>query len=176
MEQWTDLHNTPSQPAETVPQFLGNKDIERNVYRDSINNDVVIFYKVNRLNHALLVNPGFCKTEGGRTGFFAKDKNYHSTLWTAYDFGLITAPVISGKTVVEKEEKNIIYTVPFSDKSTYKWSFPYGCTVVKNENSNTITLDWGDSSGSINVTETDSLFCNKQYQTLFVNVIDADVK
>ncbi len=174
MEQWTNLHNISIQPSETVTQFLNNKDIERNVYRDSINKDVVIFYKVNRLSHALLVNPGSCKTEGGIIGFFAKDKDFHSTLWTAYDFGLITTPVISGKTVVEKGERNISYRVPYTDKSTYEWTFPNACVVIKNDNSNIITLDWGNFSGSINVTETNSLFCKKQYKTLFVNVIDGN--
>ena len=172
MEQWTNLHHIPSQPSETISPFLNNIDIERNVYHDSVNKDVVIFYRVNRLGHALLVNPGLCKTEGGMTGHFAIDKNFNSTLWTAYDFGLVSVPAISGKTVLEKEEKNISYTVPYSNKSTYEWSFPGGCSVVKNDNSNTITLDWGVSSGSINVTETDSSFCKKQYKSLFVKVIN----
>lgn len=168
MKQWTDVHGISTLPDETIKNYVNIKDIERNVYKNSEKKDAVIFYKVNKLSHALLIDPGKCKYEGGRRGFFSKDKNYFSTLWTAYDFGLIPTPVITGKSFVPEQEKEVTYTVPLHANSTYQWTFPSDCSVVKNDNTNSITLNWGASSGCINVTETDSNFCKKQYQTLFV--------
>jgi poly(hydroxyalkanoate) depolymerase family esterase len=171
MKQWTNLHLTGTQPSETINRFVNIGDIQRNVYKNDANKDVVIFYKINNLSHALLVNPGNCKYEGGKMGLFSKDINFHSTLWTAYDFGLIQTPAISGKKTVTKGEKNIIFSVPYHNKSTYEWTYPNDATVEKNENTNSIELDWGNLPGNIDVTETDSLFCKKQYKTIFVNVI-----
>jgi feruloyl esterase len=170
MKQWTNLHHISQEPSETIEQYVNNPDIERHVYRTSDTKDAVIFYKVNKLSHALLVDPGTCKYQGGKRGFFSKDKNYFSTLFTAYDFGLITTPVIAGKTSVTTQEQNIGYTVPSHDKSTYEWTVPAGCKVLSDNKTNSITLNWGTSSGYINVTETDAFFCKKQYQTLFVKV------
>ena len=170
MKQWTNLHHISTEPSEIIPQYVNNVDIQRNVYRTSDKKDAIIFYKVNRLSHALLVDPGTCKYQGGRRGFFSKDKNYFSTLFTAYDFGLIATPVIVGKTSVTEKEENVTYTVPLSNKSTYEWSLPSDCKVVKDDKTNSITINWGSSSGCINVTETDASFCKKQFQTLFVNV------
>ena len=170
MKQWTNLYNVSTQPTETVKGFAGVNDIERNVYRDANNTDAVILYKVNKLGHELLIDPGKCPLQGGRKGLFSKDKNYNSTLWTAYDFGLISTPIINGKTEVERQEQNVTYTVPLTNNCKYEWSFPDNCKVVKNDKSNTITLNWGDTSGTINVTENDSSFCKKQFKTLFVTV------
>ncbi len=170
MKQWTNIRNAPMTPSETINSFVNVNDIQRNVYRDGNNKEAVIFYKINKLNHALLVDPGKCPMQGGKRGFFSKDKNYFSTLWTAYDFGLIATPVIIGKTEVTKHEQGITYTVPLSANSKYEWIYPNNCTAVKNDNSNTITLNWGDSSGNINVTEIDFSGCRKQFKTLFVNI------
>jgi poly(hydroxyalkanoate) depolymerase family esterase len=170
MKQWTNLHHLTTQPTEVINQYANIKDIQRNAYLTPTKKEAVVFYKVNKLSHALLINPGKCKYEGGKRGFFSKDKNYNSTLFTAYDFGLIKKPVIEGKKMVSKEEKNITFTVPASQNSTYSWSFPSDCKVVKNDNTNTLSLDWGTTPGNINVSETDVQNCMKQYSTLFVGV------
>ena len=36
-----------------------------------------------------MINPGDAITQGGETGTFAVDKDFHSTYWIAVDFGLI---------------------------------------------------------------------------------------
>jgi hypothetical protein len=41
------------------------------------------------MGHALPVKPGDKEEEGGKTGTFGKDINFHSTYWAAFDFGLI---------------------------------------------------------------------------------------
>ncbi|MDQ3048511.1 MAG: PHB depolymerase family esterase [Bacteroidota bacterium] len=167
MEQWTNLHQTTR--TETFTHFLDHRDIERNGYYNSAGKEMVVFYRINKLSHALMVDPGYCKLQGGKKGFFSKDKNFHSTLWTAYDFGLISMPFISGKTLIDAGE-TITFSVPASDKSTYEWKFPSDCIVVKNDSSNSLQLKWGSTYGTINVTETDSLYCKKQFRTLLVNV------
>ncbi len=174
MKQWTNLHHISQYPSEIIPQYVNNTDIERNVYRTPEKKEAVIFYKVNKLNHALLIDPGTCKYQGGKKGFFTKDKNYNSTLFTAYDFGLIETPVITGKVSLLPQEQNVTYSVPLNDKCTYEWTYPTDCSVIKNDTGNSITLNWGNRPGCINVTETDASFCKKQYQTLFVNLINAN--
>jgi hypothetical protein len=92
-------------------------------------------------------------------------------VWTAYDFGLIATPTIVGTTRVSANEQNITYTVPAAINARYEWTFPEDCKVVKNDNSNSITLNWSASSGCINVTQIDgSNDCKKQFKTLFVTV------
>ncbi len=171
LKQWSNLHHIGIQPTETINQYVNVKDIQRNAYASPTNKEAILFYKVNKLSHALLVDPGKCKYQGGKRGFFSKDKNYNSTLFTAYDFGLIKRPAINGPQVVKKEEKNIQFTVnPESNTSTLQWSYPSDCKVVKNDNSNTLILDWGSTPGNINVSEIDSQNCIKQYHTLSVRI------
>ncbi len=170
MKQWTSLHKLGTTPTTTIKQFASVKDIEKNIYTNNAGKNVILFYKVNKLNHALLINPGKCKYEGGRRGFFSKDKNYNSTLFTAYDFGLIPTPSITGKTEVEANEKNLTFSVPLNSNSTYKWTVPNTCEIIKNDNSNSITLNWNNSSGNIDVTEIEANGCVKQFHTLVVKV------
>ena len=89
MKQWTNLHHISTEPSEVRKRFAGVKAIEKRIYRDNDSNAVVIYYKVKRLGHALLVDPGNGEKQGGRLGLFSADKNYFSTYWTAIDFGLI---------------------------------------------------------------------------------------
>ncbi|MBL7885026.1 MAG: PHB depolymerase family esterase, partial [Bacteroidia bacterium] len=112
LKQWTNLHHISTTPTETINQYANISDIQRNSYHNKSNKEAVVFYKVNKLSHALLINPGNCRYEGGRRGFFSKDKDFHSTLFTAYDFGLINKPSINGKNMVAKEEKSVVFTVP----------------------------------------------------------------
>ena len=170
MQQWTNVHHISTTPMETIHGYVGIKDIERNVYRDKEKKDAVIFYKVNNLGHALLVEPGDCKYQGGKMKAFSENKNYNSALFTAYDFGLIPAPVITGKKMVGAMEKHVTFSVPLIENASYQWTFPSDCKVQKNDNSNSIILTWGTNSGCINVTETDASNCKRQYQTLFVSL------
>jgi len=170
MKQWTNVNEISTTPSETINEYVKNQDIQRNVYRKN-EKDVVVFYKVNDLSHALLVDPGKCHDQGGRRGFFSKDKNFNSTLFTAYDFGLIEAPVIIGNTKVLAHQQNITYTVPASNAVTYEWSIPEGFVYVT-QDKNSITVNAGVTDGYVNVTEIDAAGCKKHYQTLFVKVAD----
>ncbi len=167
MKQWTNLHHIGTQASETIDGYASVKDIHRLAYNSSTKKEAVVFYKVDKLSHALLVDPGKCKSQGGKRGFFSKDKNYFSTLWTAYDFGLISPPEINGPHN-RFLKQSASYSVPLTLGASYEWSFPEGCTIVSGQNANNITVNWGFSSGCINVTETDSSGCKKQFKTVFV--------
>ena len=172
MKQWTNLQNINIKPSEVIDGFVKNKDIQRNAYINKENKEVLVFYKVNKLNHALLIDPGACPCQGGKRGLFSRDKNFNSSLWTAYDFGLLATPQIVGKTNVKRLEEKILFSVPYSKNSKYDWSFPEDCKVISNENNGTITINWGKVAGAVNVVETDTNNCKKQYKTIFVRVED----
>ena len=171
MKQWTNLHGISTTPTESIDGFVTIKDIHRHAYDSPTKKEAVVFYKVDKLSHALLVDPGKCKYQGGRRGFFSRDKNFNSTLWTAYDFGLIVTPEIAGPHSAFLKQM-VTYTVPLTEGSSYEWEYPGSCTLVTDQNRNAISVNWGASSGGINVTETDVNGCKKQYKTVFVTVKD----
>lgn len=171
MKQWTNLHHISTTPSETIDGYVGVKDIQRQAYNSPTKKEAVVFYKVDKHNHALLIDPGKCKNQFNRRTFFSKDKNYNSTLFTAYDFGLIKAPEIDGPHTASLKEM-VTYTVPLTEDSSYEWTYPESCTLVTDQNRNAISLNWGASNGCINVTETDASGCKKQYKTVFVSVKD----
>lgn len=130
--------------------------------------DVVIYYKVRGLGHALLVDPGKCEMQGGKHKLYSADKNYYSTYWTAVDFGLITPHTINGTISVKAFQQNVTFSVPAIDGAKYKWIFPSGAKIISSNN-NTVIVNWGKVSGSLNVTVTKDK-CKTVYQTLFVEV------
>ena len=171
MKQWTNLHHISTTPSETIDGYVGIKDIQRMAYNSSTKKEAVVFYKVNKLNHALFIDPGKCKNQFNKRVFFSKDKNYNSTLFTAYDFGLIKAPEIDGPHEAFLKQ-TVSYSVTLIAGSSYEWKYPEGCTLVSGQNTNAVALNWGASSGCVNVTETDASGCKKQYKTVFVSVKD----
>lgn len=173
VKQWTSLHHINPADKHEVPLYAGIPDITRFSYSDSSGKEAVVLYKVRNLGHALVIHPGGCINEGGHMQSFTVDKNYHSTYWTAVDFGLIPAPLIGGKQIVQKQEDRIEYSVPWQKGSVYEWTFPAGCSVISGNRTNNVLVNWGGQAGSINVTETDSLMCRKQAITLYVSVSDS---
>lgn len=89
IQQWTYIHHTDTIPDELVHPFNLNTDITKYIYRDSSNQEVVTFYEVANLGHAVMIDPGDSLHQGGKKGLFAVDHNFFSTYWIARDFGLI---------------------------------------------------------------------------------------
>ncbi len=85
--QWKGIHKIETEPT-IVPNFNGNSDIAKTTY---FKNDcpVIVKYEINNLGHAMAVDPGLEKQQGGKVAKFAVDKNFHATYWTAKFFGLI---------------------------------------------------------------------------------------
>ena len=85
--QWKGIHKIESEPT-LVPEFNGNADIAKTAYFKN-NCPVIVKYEINNLGHAMAVDPGTEKQQGGNMARFAVDKNFHTTYWTAKFFGLI---------------------------------------------------------------------------------------
>lgn len=89
VEQWTHLHGLSNAPAEKTPNFDEHPDVTRLAYRDPQGRAQVLAYEVANMGHALAVNPGDGPKEGGSTGKFAVDVDFHYTYWAARFFGLV---------------------------------------------------------------------------------------
>jgi poly(hydroxyalkanoate) depolymerase family esterase len=76
--------------ADTVEErFQKISDITRRTYKNNAGEDIIIYYDVKNLGHQLLIDPGDGKRNGGKEGLFSANKKFHSTYWTAVDFGLV---------------------------------------------------------------------------------------
>lgn len=85
--QWKGVHKIDTQPI-IVQNFNGNSDVAKTKFFKN-NCPVIVKYEINNLGHALAVDPGLEKQQGGNVARFAVDKNFHSTYWAANFFGLI---------------------------------------------------------------------------------------
>lgn len=169
VKQWTNLQGIAATPSKRIKRFAGKKCIEKNVFQNSMQEDVVIYYKIRGLGHALLVDPGKCEMQGGKHKLYSADKNYYSTYWTAVDFGLITPYTINGTKIVKAYQQNLTFSVPSTKGEKYKWTFPSGCRIIS-KNGNMVNVNWGKASGAVNVTVLNNNKCKTVYQTLFVDV------
>ncbi len=172
LKQWTALKQADSLLSRKTDRFADNPDIEKTIFFDAGLKEAVLYYKVKKLGHALLIHPGSCPNQGGKLLAFSEDRNYHSTWWTAFDFGLVHTEYITGQSEVGKDEQNLNYSVPGHEKSSYNWTYPAGCEIKSGAGTHSLFLDWGKQSGSINLAETDSSGCLFQYPTVFIQVRD----
>ena len=170
VKQWTALHGIGQKPDETIRHFAHARLVEKNIYNDTSGNAAVIYYKLKAVGHALPIDPGRCTQQGGKLTAFSRDINYFSTYWTAVDFGLIPRPTISGEAAVNARAKNLTYSVPADPDSKYKWHLPKGCRIIGDRNASSITIDWGDREGNVDVTEISAGRCKQVYSTLLVKV------
>ncbi|HCE55510.1 MAG TPA: hypothetical protein DER05_11175 [Lutibacter sp.] len=86
--QWKGIHKIASDPA-IIPEFNGNPEIAKTTYFKN-NCPIIVKYEINNLGHAMAVDPGTEKQQGGNVARFALDKNFHTTYWTAKFFGMIS--------------------------------------------------------------------------------------
>jgi feruloyl esterase len=89
IEQWTGITRIDNIPDKTEKSFMNVADIKRMEYADSLGIAVITFYEIDNLGHRILVKPGNKNDEGGETGTYGADRNFHSTFQTAKDFGII---------------------------------------------------------------------------------------
>lgn len=64
--------------------------------------------------------------------------------------GLTEAPPIAGDTLIEPFASGVEYSVPVSG-GTFNWSVPDDATLVTGQGTNTITVNWGETPGTIGV-------------------------
>ncbi|MFN8416162.1 MAG: T9SS type A sorting domain-containing protein [Cytophagaceae bacterium] len=61
---------------------------------------------------------------------------------------------ITGPSSVTSGEQNVTFTVPSQPDMDYVWTVPPGATIISGQGTNTITVDFGNSGGTVSVTET----------------------
>ncbi len=89
IEQWSYLHETDAEQDSTIQNYDGSKTVERKSFFNRNNEEVITYYKIANIGHALPVDPGKSEKQGGQTGAFAKDIDFFSTFYVAKDFGLL---------------------------------------------------------------------------------------
>jgi len=67
--QWKGIHKIASEPA-IIPEFNGNPDIAKTTYFKN-NCPIIVKYEINNLGHAMAVDPGTEKQQGGNVARFA---------------------------------------------------------------------------------------------------------
>lgn len=170
VEQWTNVQGTDTIADDTVNDFANNINIRKYIYRNAAGDDVVLYYDVKNIGHALMINPGNCRDEGGKMVPFSVDEDFFSTYWTAIDFGLIPEPKVSGKKTVQAGEQQVEYSVPMNPGSVYSWSYPDDAMPVGSETGNVLILNFGKRSGSVSALENDTAHCYFRYPALKVTV------
>lgn len=169
IKQWSDIHGMNGIPVKSISNFADVKDITRSIYKNDSGEVIIKYYEIANMGHALLVDPGSCRNQGGKDATFSVDKNYHSTYQTALDFGLIPAAVITGPDEVTKGEQ-LNFSVPYYEGSKYSWSVPKGCTITTGSGTNTVNITWGQSEGDVSVTEIDSNGCKYSFPSIYISV------
>lgn len=171
IKQWVNIHNTDYQEDEYYPYFRNNDDIELSIYKNKQQQEVVRYYRVRGMGHAVAIDTGDCDVQGGKRGLFAVDKDFHSTFWAAHFFGLIKQPYnIEGPLSVTPGTTNLHYSVPYHEGSVYKWVCPAGFWITQGKGSNSITASVDFESGYLEVTETLANGCSMEPCRLWIEV------
>ncbi len=169
VKQWTALHDADSVADKTEHPYAGQNDITRYVYFDHAGEAVVQFYEFDHLGHALPVDPGYCRNQGGRKGLFGTDKNFYATFYTAYEFGLIDNWGIHGPASVTANGE-ALFSVKGDPLSTYFWTVPKDCEIVGESNSAQVHVRWGDQPGTVSLEEVDGKGCRYQHPAWQVKI------
>jgi poly(hydroxyalkanoate) depolymerase family esterase len=172
IKQWTNIHQSDYKIDEHYEEFMLNKDVELTIYKDANQQDIVKYYKIKNMAHAVAIDTGSCQNQGGKTGMFAVDKNFHSTFWAAHFFGIIK-PInkIEGETKVVAEATNITYSIPYTEGSVYSWKTPSGVWIQGEAHSNSIKVNFDYTGGYIEVNETSKNGCMEVPSKIWVNLI-----
>lgn len=170
VEQWTALHKIDTIPLRIDSAYFGKKDITRIAYINKENEEVVVFYKIRDMGHAIPVGPGNCKNQGGRTALFATDKKLYSTYHAACEFGLIPDWRIEGPDEVDAEQKSVEYKVQLKENYKYEWLVPEGCIVTGEKSGAAILVNWNKNNGKIILKETAPDGCHYEHPPVYVKV------
>lgn len=171
VKQWTNVQGTDQTTDLTINTFAGNAYVTKNVYNNSTGQSVVETYIVTSFGHAIALDTGACFQQCGATGTYAYDINFNSTFWAAYFFDILQYPnSISGLNSVVSSQNGVVYSVTNTSGNTYNWIVPPGASIASGQGTNSITVNFGSSSGDVIVTETNAGACKIGPMSLFVNV------
>lgn len=90
IDQWTAAHETDNEANGVDEAYTGNQSVHRSYYSSEFEQEAVVFYSMIGLGHQLPVDPGPGPQQGGQSGTFAVDVDFHATWYIARDFGLLT--------------------------------------------------------------------------------------
>jgi len=158
-KQWANVHATDAVADAVVSGFQGAADVQQAIYLDAVGSPVVVRYTIDDLGHAIAVNSGTCRQQGGSSSTYATEKGFFSTYWTAHFFGLVPDHRVSGPSTVTAGQEGLTFSVPHQSGSTYQWQLPDGCTITSGTNGSTIIVTWGQQSGVVTAVETDANGC-----------------
>lgn len=158
VEQWTSVNNTDAIADITNSNFFGNSYTEQSIYLNE-EDTIMAVYKFTSMGHGISVDTGSCNYQGGNAEIYSYNMGIHSTYWAARFFGLIPAISITGNSFVTENETNLTYSTSGISGSTYDWTFPSGVTIVSGQGTENVIVDWGNTSGYVEVRETDSDGC-----------------
>lgn len=171
IKQWTNVNGADQTVDSTFTSFQGNTSVEKTIYTDNLNTSVVEYYKINGMGHAISLDTGACPRQGGATGTYAIEKNFHSSYWASKFFNILTSPYsINGPVQVAVSATSIVYSVTSTPGSTYAWVVPAGATIASGQGTNSITINFGTTSGTIKVIETATGNCVNEAAELYVDV------
>ena len=172
VKQFTNLHSCDTVADYTNTSFNGNSLIELQQYFDSTNHVAVQLYQVSNMAHGIAVYPGTCFQQGGATDQYAFNESFYSSFWAAQFFGILHFPFsMNGFDTVTVNQQGIAYSVPAVSGATYKWIVPAGVSIVNGQGTNSITVNWGNTSGTISVSETISGECIEGPVQIFVTAV-----
>jgi poly(hydroxyalkanoate) depolymerase family esterase len=171
VKQWTALHKTDTIPDIIDSNYLFTRDVRRLVYKSQDNSDAVIYYKIADMGHAVPVDPGYCKNQGGHNALFASDKKFYSTYYIACDFGLIPDWYVNGPVKVKTSQASIFWSGSEAKKDyNYEWKLPEGCEIIGQKNSNSVSVRWGKKPGRVSLQETAPDGCRYHHAALHVEI------
>ncbi len=170
IEQWTALHKTDTIPDRIDSAFIGKRDIERLAYLNTTDEEVVVFYRIHKMGHAIPVDPGSCNNQGGKSGLFGTIKNFYGTFYAACEFGLVPDWEIQGPPIVKANSENIELKVSSNTGSVYKWEITGNGILKENKNSNIITVSFKNSDCKVSVLEKGADGCLYKRKPLYIKV------
>lgn len=170
MKQWTNLHQADQTADVVFSSYNGNAFVTRNVFNDANGIPAVETYILSGMGHAIALDTGVCYQQCGKTGTYAYEVYFSSTFFAASFFNIVIAPyVVPGLQNVAFNQTGVVYSVTNSGGSAYTWSVPAGASIVSGQGTNQITVNFGTSSGYVEVIETQGT-CKTGPVKLFVTV------
>jgi poly(hydroxyalkanoate) depolymerase family esterase len=88
IDQWTAVHGTDAIADRTVNDMDGIEGLDRMAYQDGSGEEVVVFYRYEKIKHRLCICPGEGPCQGGVISHLSVATPFHSTCAVADWWGL----------------------------------------------------------------------------------------
>ncbi|HXB40620.1 MAG TPA: PHB depolymerase family esterase [Bacteroidia bacterium] len=171
MKQWTNVHQCDQTADIVLSSYNGNAFVTKNIFNDTNGVPAVETYTLSGMGHAVALDTGQCYQQCGKTGTYAYEVYFSSAFFAAYFFDILIPPyTMSGLQAVIANQNGVTYSVPVTGGSTYNWIVPAGAVITSGQGTNQINVNFGTTSGYIEVTETQSNNCKNGPVKLFVTV------